>query len=122
VKVYLAGPMRHRPDFNFPAFRAATSVLRSIGYEVWSPHEDDEANGFTGDGHTGQEDVTDITREGLAADLAYIARDAEMVVVLPGWEDSLGVAAEMATARAVGIPVLTYEEITEALSYADGLA
>ena len=44
-------------------------------------------------------------REALGADLAWICAEADAVAVLPGWENSLGAAAEVATARALGLPV-----------------
>ncbi len=41
-KVYLAGPMRGLPLFNFPAFADAAAKLRAQGYDVFSPAERDE--------------------------------------------------------------------------------
>jgi len=104
--------MRGYPEFNFPAFADATAKLRAAGYEVFSPAEQDLNNGF--DPTKG--DYNAVTPAGfnlgeaLAADLAYICKEAEVVVVLPGWEKSDGVNAEVATAKAVGIPVMTLDE------------
>lgn len=110
--------MRGIPEYNFPAFREATAVLRSLGYEVFSPHEHDENQGFQSKNMTGEEDVLAYVRQALAVDLAYVAKEADMVVVLPGSQASLGAAAEIAAAGAVHIPVITYEEITEVLHVA----
>lgn len=100
--------MRGIAEFNFPAFAAATDVLRGCGHEVFSPAERDIDTGFTAEGMTGHEDLAaegfDL-REALGADLHWITTHAESVVVLPGWERSSGVAAEVATAKALGIPV-----------------
>jgi Domain of unknown function (DUF4406) len=44
-------------------------------------------------------------RECMAADTAWICLHADGVAVLTGWERSLGASAEVALARAIGIPV-----------------
>ena len=46
MKIYIAGPMRSYPAFNFPAFHAAAKDLRERGHAVWSPAENDEKMGF----------------------------------------------------------------------------
>lgn len=108
--------MRKIPQFNFPEFRSATRELRSMGYSVFSPQEHDEANGFDPREMNGWEDLSEIGFDlgaALAADLTYICTTADVVVLLPGWETSSGTAAEIATARAMGKPVLTYHNIKE---------
>jgi hypothetical protein len=88
MKVYLAGPMRGHPELNRSLFVHWTAVLRVAGHTVFNPAEQ-------GDG--------DI-RQLLGADLAWITSTAEAVVLLPGWQTSLGAKAEAATAAAIGIP------------------
>lgn len=39
IALYLAGPMTGLPDLNYPAFEAAATSLRGLGYRVLSPHE-----------------------------------------------------------------------------------
>lgn len=110
---YLAGPMRGMPEFNFPAFRTAATHVRQQGYDVWSPAEHDEAGDFYPTGMHGFEDLAEHgfnLRAALAEDLRIITTEADLVVVLPGWENSKGATAEVATAKALGLPVLTYEE------------
>lgn len=110
MKIYLAGPMRSIPEFNRPAFLAGARVLRATGHEVFSPLEHDEGNGHDWTGHSGdpaqaQAGGFDL-RAALGACLAWICAHADAVVLLPGWEKSLGATAEAATARALGLPAL----------------
>lgn len=116
LRIYLAGPMRGLPEFNFPAFAEATKALRDCGHEVFSPAERDTDIGFTAEGMTGHEDLAaegfDLS-EALGADLHWITTHATAVVVLPGWENSSGVAAEIATAKALNIPVYEYDNLMD---------
>lgn len=118
MKIYVAGPMRGVPDFNFPAFDMATEHLRELGHTVFSPAERDRNKYGEGvnDSRTG--DLADLDmikfniRDALGADLAWICAHADAVVVLPGHETSTGARAEVATAKALGIPVYTLAETT----------
>lgn len=106
--VYLAGPMRGIESFNFPAFHAAAAILREQGWNVFNPAEMDEADGFDFTGATGDENLSDLgfdLRIALGKDLAFITGQADAVAVLPGWQKSKGAQAEVATARALGLPV-----------------
>ena len=127
MKVYLAGPMRGYPQFNFPAFHAAAARLRELGHGVWSPAERDvqvygdtlaTANP-TGDERVAQETHGFSLREALAADLAWICNYAEAVVVLPGWERSMGAQAERAAAMALGLDVLTMADMEDLGTHAN---
>jgi hypothetical protein len=111
VKIYLAGPMRGIPEFNFPAFYAAAAALRAEGHDVFSPAErDNEKHGTdiskgnaAGCEHQAAKEHGFNLREALLADIRYICDHAEAIALLPGWERSKGVAAELATARALGL-------------------
>lgn len=92
MKVYLAGPMRGIPDLNFPAFHAAAKHLRSHGHDVFSPAENDIEKGYVG------KPVDEIKRDCIMDDLTYIARHADAVALLPGYQASKGVAVEVALA------------------------
>lgn len=63
-----------------------------MGLEVFNPHESSLP----------QDDI----RACMAADLDWICREADMIAIIPGWKGSLGVAAELATAKACSIPVI----------------
>ena len=111
MKIYLAGPMRGIPQFNFPAFYAAAAKLRAEGHFVFSPAErDNERHGTDiskgnamGDESKAAKDHGFNMREALAHDLAFICADADAIALLPGWESSKGANAERATALALGL-------------------
>lgn len=113
MKIYLAGPMRGYPAFNYPAFHEAAEILREKGHEVFSPAERDIQRDNTDWGAVSPTgDLAEATkagfslREALGDDIAYICREAEGVALLPGWEKSKGANAEKATAEALGLAVI----------------
>ena len=118
MKIYLAGPMRGKPNFNFPAFFAAAARLLADGHEVFSPAErDNEKYGtdISKDNPDGREDIAASQhgfnfREALGADLAWICAEADAVALLPDWITSKGVTAERATALALGLIVIELGE------------
>ena len=107
--LYIAGPMRGYPSYNFPAFDKAAISARSLGHEVFSPADRDrDEAGFDGEGYLGTENLADLGFDlgsALADDLTFICLEAEGVLVLPAWYNSKGASAEVATAKALGLPV-----------------
>jgi len=120
MKLYLAGPMRNYPEFNFPLFHRAAAMLRESGHDVFSPAENDMKN-FGADIAEGSEgcegdlarklgmDELELRRRVFGEDMAYICAHAEGVALLPGWEDSRGAYAERAVAIALGLEVFYLE-------------
>lgn len=112
--VYIAGPMRGIPEFNFPAFFKAEEDLKRLGYKVFNParrdndhHGTDISKGNpTGDEALAAEQHGFNLREALGADLAFICSTADGIALLPGWERSRGATAEHATAVALGLEVI----------------
>lgn len=113
MKIYLAGPMRGIPEFNFPAFYAAAARLRSEGHVVFNPAEKDcEKHGVdmaktnkTGDEGEAASNYGFSLRQALGMDLAWICAEADGIALLPDWENSKGATAERATAIALGLSV-----------------
>lgn len=103
LKIYLSGPMTGLPDLNYPAFLEATRKLRSLGHEVYNPAEWEDENNYGKFNHL------------LAFDdyCRYIVREADVVLVLPGYLTSPGSTAEVAVARAVRKPSRTVEDFLE---------
>ena len=108
--VYIAGPMRGIPYYNFPAFDAAADALRCAGYTVVSPADLDREAGFDA------MDCPPDTDWGAIPDgfnfHACVRRDIDGVVrsdalyLLPGWERSEGARAEKVIAEWLGRDVL----------------
>lgn len=114
-KIYLAGPMRGLPNFNFPAFMAATKQLRKEGWDVFSPAEEDNKRTGTDvskDSPIGDDTILsekygfDWRRTALSVDLKFICLEANAIAMLPGWETSKGAIAEISTARALGLEII----------------
>jgi len=85
------------PDFNYPAFRKAAKIFRRQGLEVFDPSEI-----FDGDQTLSKETYM---REDITAVLK-----ATLVVTLDGWEQSSGARLEVEVARAIGVPVESYND------------
>lgn len=110
MNIYLAGPMRGIDDLNFPAFDLAAKELREAGHTVFNPAEQDRSKGYVG------RPFEDIKRDCIHDDLTYIIREADTIALLPGWQASAGVRAELATAEFLDLQVLylVARELTEA--------
>lgn len=119
MKIYLAGPMRGIPEFNFPAFMAAAQKLEARGHIVFNPAaKDNEKHGvdiskgnLTGDEAFATAQYGFSIRDALGADLAWICAEADAVVLLPGWQNSKGAQAEAATGYALGLSVMDLDEV-----------
>lgn len=111
-RLYVGGPMRGLPEFGFPAFDKAAKLLSEAGFDPINPADHDRANGFDAKGMTGNEDLAALgfsLPDALTWDLQQVAA-ADGVAVLPGWANSSGARAEVATAHALGVPVATVEQ------------
>ena|ERR1035437_5948303 len=103
MKVYLAGPMRGIPKFNFPAFHKAAAKLRKQGYTVFSPAEKGIEKKIAK--APDLQESRSFRRKVFALDLAWICKHADAVALMPGWKKSKGAKAEKAAAEAIGLVV-----------------
>lgn len=120
ARVYISGPMRHIPQFNFPAFAEAAARGRSLGWTVISPHEQDLEHGFdptllnVKDAFTHEEMRQFARRDANVLLNVLRAEEGDAIALLPGWEKSTGAKAELAIAQWVKLRVLdaqTFEPV-----------
>lgn len=131
MRIYIAGPMRGIPDFNFPAFDACRDMLQMEfpDAEIMSPADIDRANGFDLEHYK----LDHWTRHGnapvdwatLPPELDFrkiVRRDLNAIqscthlFLLDGWMDSRGALAEFAVARWLGLEIYlasTMERLTD---------
>lgn len=103
MTLYLSGPMSGLPEANYPAFAAAAERLRSQGHAVVSPHE--LPADCPGCSDTRQEHSW---AEHMRVDLAALLT-CDVIVMLPGWQQSRGAKIEKTVAEAVGMMVIDYD-------------
>lgn len=95
--IYLSGPMTGLPGLNRRAFANARRSARAFfGDEVISPP------------HLDEEDAPCATWEAcLERDLLYVIK-SDVIVMLPGWENSQGAKLEHYVAKKLGKRILSY--------------
>lgn len=107
-RIYLAGPMRGYPEFNFPAFHTAAYTLRRQGHFVCSPAEKDiERHGTdiskgnaTGDEKVAASNHGFSLEQAIYEDLKFISIEGcTTIALLPGWEFSEGANLEWKLAK-----------------------
>lgn len=96
MRIYVAGPMTGLPDYNLPAFAAATDRLRQVRFDARNPGHRGVIDGYT---------WRDYMRDGLRMLL-----DCDAVALLDGWGGSKGAALEVQVALAVEMPVRPLRE------------
>lgn len=108
MKIYLAGKMRGKRDFNFPAFFKAARKLREQGHEVFNPAEADieKYGSLKKIAKAYKKNKQTVMRDVIRKDLIWIIKNAEAIAILPGWKGSKGVAAEKALAKFLGIKLI----------------
>lgn len=87
--VYVSGPMRGKPGFNYPQFRAIAANQRAAGKTVNCPAEN-----FGGDS-------TRKLSEYMAKDLRMVL-ESDAIILMPGWRNSEGARLEASMAKALG--------------------
>lgn len=114
-RLYLAGPMRTLPHYNFPAFDLHRDLLRVLGWDVVSPADIDRAAGFEAMALHADYDWGSVPEAAGTLD-EIMLRDIEAletcdaIYMMRGWEDSSGANRELAEARKLGLREF-YEDV-----------
>lgn len=100
-RIYIAGPMSGKPQYNYPAFMRAETQLKAMGYEVVNP-------ATMGDAY--------CTPDELSADQKLLKRlmldelrecaNCDAIYLLRGWEKSVGARAELALALHLDLEII----------------
>ncbi len=112
-KVYVSGPMRGYPGFNFDLFDEATAYLVSKGYDVFNPAAHDretwpDIESWPGFAEGVPEKCPKFDLEiAMAWDLARV-RESDAIVLLPGYHRSSGARREIAEALYYGKRFISY--------------
>ena len=86
-KIYLSGPMKGIPEKNHPLFNKVAAELREQGHSVFNPAE----YVYNGDEFPLRKAFTDYCN--------FIVNEATAIVMLPGYEKSVGATSELALAK-----------------------
>lgn len=109
MRIYISGPMRGRPGYNFAAFDQAAGRIRCAGWEPVSPADLDRVDGEVGDA-----DSAAFIRRAMRRDTAAIF-ECDRIALLPGWRQSAGAVAEAALSCVLAMPAMdamTLHDIT----------
>ena len=106
-KVYIAGPMRGKKLYNFPEFDRVGGILKSKGYEVFSPADLDREHGFDPWELPKDHDWNTVPegfdlKQAFFRDLGAVA-ECDFICLLDGWTDSVGARCEYFAARWLGL-------------------
>lgn len=109
MKVYLAGPMRGLPDWNYLAFDKAEIAWRDAGHHVFNPARLARALGYDFSSCNGKADKPHLQHI-MMSDIACLY-SSDAIALLPGWENSAGATVELAMAQFLGL--LVYDAVTK---------
>lgn len=120
MKVYIAGPMTGKENYNFEAFEKAREAWSN--HEVWTPFD---SNDLVWQRHFGKDfdpftdkcDYGDpLIAEMIGENLKALA-SCDGIALLPGWQDSRGSKLEIHLAKLLRLPI--HDALTGGLTAAN---
>ena len=106
AKLYVSGPMRGYPKFNFEKFDEVCAHIRSCGHIPLGPQEFDRLCGVDENLLTEADVTCSMAKAFIVRDIILLLHEAEGVVVLPGWESSSGARLEVLLAQYLKLPIM----------------
>lgn len=102
--IYIAGPMRGLPDFNYQMFNSVARMLRSDGWDVVNPVEIGEEFGspYTIQGNP------EILQIVTNLELDIVDKKSDAIYLLPGWENSIGSRKELSVALKKNLEIIIH--------------
>ena len=109
MKIYIAGPMRGYPEFNFPAFHEAEAYIAGLycAEKIHNPARMDEEKGIDTTGLKGDmSELPDFDLRDAMKDNCIAICECTHLYCLRGWENSSGARAEHALAVCLGLEII----------------
>lgn len=107
MKIYIAGPIKGKPNRNEEEFRRAQAYLEDQKYQVIVPldinpytHDGDCPGNTSNAGESNEHKSGCFMREDIKAMLG-----CDAIFLLDGWENSAGAKVEFITAQACGLEI-----------------
>lgn len=109
-RIYIAGPMRGIPKYNYPTFDRVAGTLRKQGAEAVSPADLDREAGFNIDDLPGDWDWNGLPpgwdMNGVIERDLKALKECAAIWMLDGWQNSVGATAEYHLAKWLGLNIL----------------
>lgn len=102
---YLAGPMTGYPEYNYPAFDAATITLRQSGFVIFSPHEVPWPEGHN---LMAENDLWEY----MMRQTDVLLNRCNSIILLGGWASSRGAKQELVKGFRNNFHVFTFAHNT----------
>lgn len=119
MKIYIAGPMSGKPNWNYDNFNRVAKDYQEIGWTVYNPAQKDVENGVDDpeamkDGNTALaiQKGTFSFRDSYEWDVCRVI-ESDAIYMLEGWEHSPGACGEHAVAVAMKKHYPDYQIIYE---------
>jgi len=112
--IYIAGPMRGKPNWNYEAFDKAEKMMSELGWDVVNPATLDENSKDTQGLHCEPDDFDpdgdsyhrDVNRKIMRRDLDVICDRCDAIYMLEGWQMSQGACAEFYLSCSLGLDIM----------------